>query len=234
MAAIWIGMQSSDRRRPLKTNGEQWDVQRCTKRLHCPISLYTVITCLLKRKFSKALRAYLDEAQIYVKVWWLCVDISCVFFFSCFERLAGRRRSRHHLGSETQRAPFRGLRSRIPHPHGQEDSQTHPAHTAWSHYGKALCTYTAVKHSQENIQHYKKVQRGGKKDGTKTWRSPSCHLPDGDLRLSGFIPAASNNILQSQLSLKLGVPRGRSQELPWTGLSKTEPAKESEADGERL
>lgn len=131
--------------------------------------------------------------------------------FVCFSLFggAGRRRGRHHLGAaiprNTQRAPFRGLGSHIPHPHSQEDTRTHPAHSLES-LRKAMCTFTAVEHSQQNIKQGKnsermKWERGGRNKNLELIASarepsPSCRLISTDLRSSNIHRNCSHSLQQ--------------------------------------
>lgn len=93
----------------------------------------------------------------------------------------------------------------VSHTHtvSQEDTRAHPAHSLESLW-KAMCTYTAVKHSQENIKQYRTVREEEMKE--KTQRSPhlsmNCLPPAissaviyAHQTYTGIIPAAYNNIL---------------------------------------
>jgi len=142
----------------------------------------------------------------------------CVFFPSC-EELAGDRAAiiRAQSCLKTQRAPF----SPTPHPHSQEDTQTHPAHSLES-LRKAVCTYTAVKHSQE-----KTLSDRGKslekkkmrlKDEGRACRSPRVQEPS---------PSRHHVNIYGYSRSSYHVGSVWCQELPWTGRSEI-----SEADKE--
>lgn len=135
MAAIWIGIQSSDQSRSFKTR-EQSDVLFSSNHI-------AAVYCLkeIENLSFVSLKAYLDEAWWCYKVYltatwcifmrkfcasvhkhgaeWICVRL-ILSNFCVFPLLAGDRTTIIcvHSFLNTQRTPFRGLCSHIPHPHG--------------------------------------------------------------------------------------------------------------------
>lgn len=93
----------------------------------------------------------------------------CVF--PCFEELAGDIIWVRQCLKNTK-SPIQRTQQPYPTPTQSRGHQTHPAHSLESLW-KAMCTCTAVKHSQENIRQRRKVKKKREQeDGTKTWRPP--------------------------------------------------------------